>query len=69
VGEPCLWCWDILDGDGRLVQSSWADDWVAFPTRAEAAAAGARRLTLLTAAGRDVAAGGMRRRMAVRRAS
>jgi hypothetical protein len=72
VEEPCLWGWDILDADGRLVQSSWVDDWVAFPHRAEAAAAGARRLTELAGTRRMAGVGRARRRMApegVRRVS
>ena len=44
LAEPCLWVWEIVDSDGRVIESSWADDWVAFATRAEAVAAGARRL-------------------------
>jgi hypothetical protein len=45
--EPSLWRWDIVDADGRLVASSWADEWVAFAAREEAAAAGACRLAEL----------------------
>jgi hypothetical protein len=45
LSEPCLWCWEIRDGvDGPIVESSWADHWVAFASRAEAAAAGSRHL-------------------------
>lgn len=52
LAEPCLWYWEIHDGvGGRLVESSWANEWVAFASRAEAAAAGARRLAELATAG------------------
>jgi hypothetical protein len=52
LAEPCLWFWEIRDGvDGRLVESSWANEWVGFASRADAAAAGARRLAELRAAG------------------
>jgi hypothetical protein len=45
LAVPCLWYWEIRDGvDGLLLESSWANEWVAFPSRAEALAAGRRRL-------------------------
>ena len=48
LAEPCVWYWQIRDGrDGWLVESSWANEWVAFASRAEAAAAGASRLAEL----------------------
>jgi hypothetical protein len=50
LAEPCLWLWEIVDSDRRVIESSWAGDWVAFATRAEAVAAGARRLAERTAA-------------------
>jgi hypothetical protein len=34
LAEPCLWYREIREG---LVESSWADEWVAFASRAEAA--------------------------------
>src|SRR3989442_1648112 len=28
LGEPCLWCWEIVDvEDDALVESSWATEW------------------------------------------
>ena len=52
LADPCLWYWEIRDGvDGRLVESSWASDWVAFASRTEAAAAGAGRLAELATTG------------------
>ena len=52
LAEPCLWYWEIRDGaDGRLVESSWANEWIAFASRTEASAAGARRLAELVAGG------------------
>jgi hypothetical protein len=48
LAEPCLWCWEIREGiGGRLVEGSWANEWVAFGSQAEAVAAGARRLAEL----------------------
>lgn len=48
LAEPCVWYWQILDTrDGWLVESSWANEWVAFASQAEAAAAGASRLAAL----------------------
>lgn len=45
LAEPCVWYWEIRDGvDGRLVESSWANDWVAFASQLGAAGAGAIRL-------------------------
>jgi hypothetical protein len=56
LADPCHWYWEIRDGrDGRLVASSWADAWIAFESRIEAVAAGARRLVEL-ARGRPPAA-------------
>ena len=50
LAEPCLWCWEIREGvGGRLVEGSWTNEWVAFGSQAEAAAAGARRLAELAA--------------------
>lgn len=61
--EPCLWCWEIRNGvDGRLVESSWAHAWVAFGSRTQAAAAGARRLARLAAAGSAAQVGASSRR-------
>lgn len=48
LAEPCLWCWEIRDRvDDRLVESSWADHWIAFDSRAQATAAGTSRLAEL----------------------
>jgi hypothetical protein len=55
LSDPCLWCWEICDEDsGRVVASSWADAWVAFASRAEARAAGAKHLAKLQATGSAV---------------
>ena len=37
--DPCLWCWEIRDAQGGLVESSWANHWTAYPSREEALAA------------------------------
>jgi hypothetical protein len=48
LAQPCLWCWEIhATAADRLVESSWASEWVAFASRQDAAAAGARRLAEL----------------------
>jgi hypothetical protein len=55
LSDPCLWCWEICDEDsGRVVASSWANAWVAFASRAEARAAGAKHLAKLRPAGSAV---------------
>ena len=47
--EAALWCWDIHEtGTGRLVESSWSSEWVAYESRSEAHAAGIRRLAELS---------------------
>ena len=49
LGEPCLWCWEIVDtGDGTLVESSWATEWMGYESSREALRAGIMRLTDLT---------------------
>jgi len=46
--EPCVWYWQIRNSvDNWLVESSWANEWIAFASRAEAVAAGAARLAEL----------------------
>jgi hypothetical protein len=51
LAQPCLRYWEICDGvDGRLVESSWTSNWIAFASRQEAVAAGARRLAELETA-------------------
>ena len=35
--EPCLWRWTIRDPETeKVMASSWADEWMAYPTREEA---------------------------------
>ena len=41
--DPCLWCWEIRDAQGGLVDSSWANHWTAYPSREEALAAASSR--------------------------
>ncbi len=49
LGEPCLWCWEIVDmEDDALVESSWATEWTGYASSREALQAGAIRLTDLT---------------------
>ena len=62
--DPCLWCWEIRDAkDGRVVESSWAKEWVAFESADEAYAAGTRRLAELEAAEAAPRAGAGGRRL------
>jgi hypothetical protein len=43
--EPGLWCWEIRDvAEGRLLGSSWEDEWTGFETAGAAWAAGRARL-------------------------
>ena len=43
LADPCLWCWEIRDAEGALVESSWANQWTAYPSRGEALAAASSR--------------------------
>lgn len=53
LGEPCLWCWDIVDvEDEALVESSWATEWIGYTSSREALRAGIVRLTDLTRSSR-----------------
>jgi hypothetical protein len=47
LGEPCLWLWELRARDGRVLESSWDTQWVAFASREDAEAAGRRRLAEL----------------------
>jgi hypothetical protein len=45
LAEPALWCWEIRDRrSGQVIESSWATNWMAYESRAEAVAAGRERL-------------------------
>ncbi len=45
MDDPCLWRWDIRDElRGAIVQSSWEQEWTAYPSREEALRAGSERL-------------------------
>lgn len=49
LGEPCLWCWEIVDTeDGALVESSWASQWTAYASSQDALWAGLLRLAELS---------------------
>jgi hypothetical protein len=53
LGEPCLWCWEIVDvEDDAVVESSWATDWSGYASSPEALQAGAIRLSDLTRSSR-----------------
>ena len=53
LAEPCLWCWEIVDGeDGELVESSWATEWTGYASSQEALRAGTLRLTDLARSSR-----------------
>ena len=45
MDDPCLWRWEIRDAvRGAIVQSSWDQEWAAYPSREEAYRAGQARL-------------------------
>jgi len=44
--ECAQWRWELRRGS-EIVESSWASHWLAYPSRTEAAKAGAKRLTAL----------------------
>jgi hypothetical protein len=45
MDDPCLWRWEIKDSvRGAVVQSSWEQEWTAYPSREEAFRAGYDRL-------------------------
>jgi poly-gamma-glutamate synthesis protein (capsule biosynthesis protein) len=51
LGEPCLWCWEIVDEvSGDEIESSWDTEWCGYPTREEAETAGRGRLGAITGA-------------------
>ncbi len=54
MDDPCLWRWDIRDElGGVIVQSSWDQEWTAYPSREEALRAGSERLTSVSVVGCD----------------
>jgi hypothetical protein len=49
LGEPCLWCWEIVDEvSGDEIESSWDTEWCGYPTREEAETVGRARLAAIT---------------------
>lgn len=45
MDDPCLWRWEIKDRmRGAVVQSSWDQEWTAYPSKEEAFCAGRDRL-------------------------
>lgn len=45
VAEPALWAWQIRDGaSARVIEGSWAKEWMGYETRDQACAAGLTRL-------------------------
>ena len=51
LADPCLWCWEIVARrrEHLVLHSSWASDWAAYETVAEALAAGRARLAEFSA--------------------
>ena len=48
LGDPCLWCWEIVDRNrGVVVQSSWDGEWTAYGAPEAALAAAHERLAEL----------------------
>lgn len=39
-----LWCWDLVDPEGAVVETSWGSTWAAYHSSAEALRAGSERL-------------------------
>jgi hypothetical protein len=53
MDDPCLWRWEIRDGvRGAIVQSSWDQEWTAYPSREEAIREAKARLHLFSQHGR-----------------
>lgn len=53
LGEPCLWCWDIVDVEGgTVIESSWATEWTGYVSSRDALRAGTMRLADLTRSSR-----------------
>jgi hypothetical protein len=53
MAEPCLWRWEIRDPETNgVVESSWADDWMAYETSEDALRAVGARLTSMACAPR-----------------
>jgi hypothetical protein len=53
LGDPCLWCWEIVDTEGgALIESSWETEWTAFESAREALRAGTMRIIDLTRSSR-----------------
>jgi hypothetical protein len=53
MDDPCLWRWEIKDAvRGAVVQSSWDQEWTAYPSREEAWQAGQDRLRSVAAPSR-----------------
>ncbi len=51
LADPCLWTWEIRDAErGDVVESGWATQWAAYPSREEAYSEGRRHLRRLTGA-------------------
>ena len=49
LGDPCLWCWEIVDTEqGTLVESSWTSQWAAYQSSQDALWAGILRLAELS---------------------
>jgi hypothetical protein len=61
LGDPCLWCWELVDTeDGTLVESSWATEWTGYASSQEAWQAGILRLAELTRPSRGALVPGRR---------
>jgi poly-gamma-glutamate synthesis protein (capsule biosynthesis protein) len=56
LGEPCLWCWEIVDDvSGNEIESSWDTEWCGYPTREEAETAGRARMIAIAPESRATA--------------
>lgn len=52
----CLWCWDISDRSGTVIEGSWSTHWTGFPSAAEALLHGLLRLRDLAGSPRGAVA-------------
>lgn len=61
LGEPCLWCWTIVDArTGAQIEDSWDAEWCGYASPGEAIGAGRHRLREI-AASRGLPAPGIAR--------
>ena len=56
LDDPPLWCWELVDStSGRVIASSWSDNWNAYESRDEALRAGWEAVAPTIPPGREAA--------------